>query len=247
VQPANTITHESRIATVAVLAAAGGVQATTRYTVGFGPLDVVVPHVPLTENSNTDLWVHGPRRHSITIMLVRDGQMASTSTGTSDARGWLKVPFHAPTPIGHPSTIDLTVTARIHSRLVSTHGRFQVREFQFGVSLHNLQVMHRQGAAWVAADQVRLGENVRFSGIPGITEPAGNAVLCVAGTVVIRRAGVDLMTVPLQCITTDQGPLMVADTRFTDPATTGNLQAVFHVTFQNAQATYTLPFTLLAA
>jgi hypothetical protein len=42
-----------------------------------------------------------------------------------------------------------------------------------------------------------------------------------------------------------EGPYVYADTRFTDPADVGPLQALIEVTWENARASYTLPFTLV--
>jgi hypothetical protein len=253
VQPRNAITHGSRTAAITVTAGPGS--ATVSYAIDFAPIDLVVPGTEVRENSRVDLWVHTAPHSPVRLQLLEDRAAVAPLDGRTGPRGWLKVPFTAPTPIGNPMTVSVLARATARGRVVHTRASFQVQEFQFGISIANPQVLHRVAGDWAPTTQVRLGEDVRFGGNSIGTEPAGNFPTCGSGAVRIAQGERTLTTLQLQCTTLPpgehpygmEGPYVYADTRFTDPADIGPLQAVIEVAWENARASYTLPFTLVGA
>ncbi len=119
--------------------------------------------------------------------------------------------------------------------------------FHFTIGLANPQVLHRQGEVCAPTSQVHVGEDVRFGGYGFGTEAAGNEPTCVSGTVRIIKNGGVLLTLPLQCtgMVNGQAFYMYADTRFNDPADTGQMTAMIQVIWQGATSSYTLPLTVI--
>ncbi len=247
-QAANKITPYRKIATVFVRTG-GGSQASgsKEYVIRFAPLDVDIEPLSPEQGESIRVFVHCRVRTTVEVSLHFADGSSQRLTGRTGRDGWAAMSTIVPVTT-QPGPVRVTAHAQPGKRRLSTSTTFRLQEkFVPTISIYNLRMLHRNGGDWTPATHAHLGEEVRFAADYEATERAGVWFPpAPSGILRILKDGKLLYGAPMQYAPPgpNSNPYIYADTRFTDPADVGQLDAEMTVRYGEAQDTATLHFTL---
>lgn len=245
IQPANTLSRNSRVARLKVSLDKYPVRFLSgKYWVAFASIDLIVPTQPIPENSKATIWVHTAANTLVTVQATYHADPSQLS-GTTGLHGWFAATFHFVDSTPTPATVTLSASASPAGAPIQTTATVVVQAFPFTSTVILGPILHLQDGAWVRTDQIRVGEQFRVEGSREVQEPGGLFQTSIGGTVAICKGHTVLAEAPFQDAQASEHP-DYAQFRLTDPVDAGALKAII----EHANSVCTLPgldFTLLPA
>jgi hypothetical protein len=111
-QPANTVLHGHRRATVVILAVNHGrqQQLTSAYRVGYGPVDATLMPHPAVPGTALSITMHTEGHIHLKVRALSGGHVLKTWLKQTGRRGWAHINFHLPSKLGRRVTVHVQAT-----------------------------------------------------------------------------------------------------------------------------------------
>jgi hypothetical protein len=235
-QPPNTLSRDSRTATVEV--SADGAKQSAEYKIGYGAIDLDASPRQANSGDTLTLWTHTGSYAEVQIRVCRISNASCEQLrGRTGVHGWVKLLYVIPGAA--PSEgLQLIALSTVHGHQVRTWDRVTVRSVpQYSLRVMNPQVQVLMGSTWATATTIHLGDAIRLYTQFVASEPAGNWFPpCVQGTVTVSKSGMAIYSAPLQCAPSSPTsmPFAYAATRLTNSAYVGGLDVRFSISYDQA-------------
>jgi hypothetical protein len=171
-----------------------------------------------------------------TTVTLRLHDPAGTTTQVTPSGGKGRAHFTYGTTSDTVSyTLTATVAVRVNGHTHSAKRTSQVHAFSPHLAVSQIQVLRDSGGVFTPVATVNVGDRLRLTAAFAVLEPAGWFIPpCIQGTIHLRRSGVELLTLPLQCPASpppNSSPSVYADLTVSAAIGGGSVDAEFDLTY----------------